>query len=56
MHIDWKKVLWWLFIIFIVYSIFTSPNQSAEVVRALFDIIINGFRALSEFLQGVMRR
>lgn len=54
MKLDWKKILWWIFIIFIIYSIFTSPEQSAGVVRAIIDIILNGFRALGTFVSSVL--
>lgn len=54
MRFDWRKIIWWIFIIFILYSIFTSPQESAEVVRTIFEIIFNGFRALGEFFRGIM--
>lgn len=55
MNFNWKKILWWIFVIFILYSIFTSPQESAEVVRTIIEIIVNGFRALGEFFRGIVQ-
>lgn len=49
-----RKTLLWILIIFVIYAIFTSPSESADVVRTLWDIIANGFRAVGTFFDRII--
>ena len=41
-----KKVLQWIFWIFVIYAIFMSPNRAADILLALWDIIVTGFTSV----------
>ena len=51
-----KKVLWWLFIAFLVYALFTSPNQAAGIIRSIWDIIVTAFDSLFTFFDVLLRK
>lgn len=51
-----KKVLIWLFWIFLVYSIFTAPDRAADIVRTAWDIIVSGAQNLSRFFSQLIGR
>lgn len=54
MKFDLKKLLWVLFLLFIVYSIYTSPQQSANVFGNIVDIIVTAFRSLATFFSSIL--
>jgi hypothetical protein len=51
--VDWKRVIVWVFVIFVVYMVFAAPNQAAVMVRdtgeVAYDIVRNGAESLREF-------
>ncbi|MFC0359140.1 MULTISPECIES: hypothetical protein [Kytococcus] len=49
-----KKLLWWLLLLFIVYAIFTSPDRTGDIFRAIGDIIVQAFRSLGDFYNSVL--
>lgn len=49
-----KKVLWWIFIAFLIYAVFTSPNQAAGIVRTIWDIIVAAFNSLFTFFNALL--
>ncbi len=51
-----KKIFVWVFWIFIIYAIFTSPNRAADLVIAVWDIIVNGFTAIGTFFDRLLGR
>lgn len=51
-----KKVLIWLFWIFLVYSIFTAPDQAADIVRTAWDILAGGAQNLARFFTQLLQR
>lgn len=51
-----KKILTWLFWIFLVYSIFTAPDRAADIVRTAWSILVSGAENLSAFFTQLLRR
>ncbi len=51
-----KKVLQWIFWVFVIYAVFTSPDRAADIVRSIWDIIANGFHNLAVFFDRVLQR
>lgn len=51
-----KKILQWIFWIFLIYAIFTDPQGAAGIVRAIWNIILNGFNNLAVFFNQVLGR
>lgn len=54
MRFNLRKTLMWILIIFVIYAIFTSPNEAADVVASLWDIIANGFRSVAIFFDRII--
>lgn len=51
-----KKVLQWVFWIFVIYAVFTSPDRAAAIVRTVWEIIASGFQNLGVFFDRVLQR
>jgi len=49
-----RKILLWFVIAFLVYAIFASPEQAADIVRRAFDGIMAGFQALGRFFDSLL--
>jgi hypothetical protein len=49
-----KTVMIWLVVIFVVYAIYTSPDRASEVVRALWDVVVNAVASFGAFLAGIV--
>lgn len=49
-----KKVLWWIFIAFLIYAVFTSPDQAAGIIRTVIDIIVAAFNSLLRFFDALL--
>ncbi|GMA21091.1 hypothetical protein MM440_01350 [Arsenicicoccus piscis] len=51
-----KKVLWWIFIAFLIYAVFTQPDRAAEVVRTIWDILVQAVASLGRFFNTLLSR
>lgn len=49
-----RKWLFWILIAFLLYAIFRSPDQAAGIVRAGFDGIAAGLRAIGAFFDALL--
>ncbi|MDO8145483.1 MULTISPECIES: hypothetical protein [Isoptericola] len=49
-----KTVLMWIVVIFLIYAIVTSPERSADIVQALWDVIVGAFASFGEFVSNLM--
>lgn len=49
-----KKVVTWLIVIFLVYAIFTSPTEAADIVGSAGDVIINGLDNIAVFFDSLI--
>ncbi|WP_315094558.1 hypothetical protein [uncultured Cellulomonas sp.] len=48
-----KTALFWIVAIFLVYAIVTSPDRAADMVRALWDIIVGAFTSFGQFFSSL---
>lgn len=49
-----KKVFTWIFWIFVLWAIFTSPNKAADIVVTIYEIIVNGLNAIATFFDRLL--
>ncbi|ACV07560.1 hypothetical protein Ksed_26050 [Kytococcus sedentarius DSM 20547] len=49
-----KKLLWYLLLFFIIYAIFTSPERTGDIFRAIGDIIVQAFSSLGGFYDSIL--
>lgn len=49
-----KKVLFWLAMGFLLYAIITNPDRAADIVRAVWDIISQGFLNIGRFFNRLL--
>jgi hypothetical protein len=49
-----RKILLWVVIAFLVYAIFASPDQAADIVRAAIDGIFDGLSAIGRFFDSLL--
>lgn len=49
-----KPLFKFLVVMFILYAIFSSPNQSAQVVRDIGHVIRNGAENLQHFFNAIL--
>ena len=49
-----KKVLHWLVWCFLIYAIITNPERAAYIVRAVWDIISQGFLNIGRFFNSII--
>lgn len=49
-----KKPLLWLVVAFFVYAIFKSPEQAAGIVKAGWDGLVAGARAVGHFFDALL--
>lgn len=49
-----KKLLLWLLFGFLIYAIITSPDRAADIVRAVWDIIVQGIVNIGRFFSAIV--
>ena len=49
-----KKLLWYLLLFFIIYAIFTSPERTGDIFRAIGEIIVQAFSSLGGFYDSIL--
>lgn len=50
-----KKIFTWIFWIFVLWAIFTSPTRAADILLTMWEIILNGFNAIAVFFDTLLR-
>ncbi|BAJ29530.1 MULTISPECIES: hypothetical protein [Kitasatospora] len=50
-----KKVAMWILVIFVIYTIITSPDRSADLVKSGFVGISDAAKAVGSFMTGLVR-
>ncbi len=50
-----KKILMLLVVVFIVYAVINSPNQSAGVVHTAFTKLGDGLQSIGQFFNALMK-
>lgn len=52
----WLRILGWIFLIFLIYAIFRSPEGAADIVVGGVEGIGAGFAAIFTFFDAVLGR
>ncbi|WP_164545225.1 hypothetical protein [Antribacter gilvus] len=50
-----KTALTWVVVIFLLYAIITNPEGSAEVVRAIWEVIVSAFAGFGQFFASLVQ-
>ncbi|WP_409484506.1 hypothetical protein [Arsenicicoccus dermatophilus] len=50
-----KKVLLWILVAFLVYAIIVSPDRAAEIVRTVWDILVQAVESLGRFFDALLQ-
>ncbi|HNQ08641.1 MAG TPA: hypothetical protein PKH97_15855 [Tetrasphaera sp.] len=51
-----KKIVVWLIVIFLLYAIFTNPNDAADLVAQAWNIIEKAIKNIFEFFDSLLRK
>ena len=51
-----KKIVMWLVVVFLLYAIFTSPRDAADIFGSAWDVLSNGVRNVASFFDSLIRR
>jgi hypothetical protein len=51
-----KKIVLWTLLAFFVYAVVKSPSQAADIVRTIWDIILQGFKSIGSFFDALLSR
>jgi len=51
-----KKVLWWIVLIFAIYVVYTSPHQAADIVKAVWHLIVVAVGSLFKFFHALLAK
>lgn len=49
-----RKVLFWLLVVFVIYAIFSSPDQAAGIVRTAIGGIFAAIGAIGDFFDALL--
>ncbi|KGN30922.1 hypothetical protein N802_05860 [Knoellia sinensis KCTC 19936] len=51
-----KKIVTWLLVIFMLYAIFTSPGDAANIAGSAWDVVANGVTNVGSFFDSLIAR
>ena len=51
-----RQIILVIVLIFVAYAVYTSPNQSADVVRPAWDVLLTAVKAIFRFFDALLRR
>lgn len=51
-----KKIVMWLVVIFLLYAIFTSPAEAADIIGSAGDLVVNGVSNIGRFFDSLIAR
>ena len=49
-----RKILLWFVIAFLLYALFASPDQAADIVRSALNGILAGLQAIGRFFDSLL--
>ena len=50
----WRRVLWWVLVVFAVYAIYRAPDQAADFVRAVGESLGTIVASIANFFDGLL--
>lgn len=49
-----KSIFTWIFWIFVLYAVLTSPNRAADLVVTVWEILVTGFNSIGAFFDRLL--
>ena len=49
-----KKIALWGVLTFFVYAIVKSPSQAADILRTIWDIVVQGVKSIGSFFDALL--
>ncbi|HEY8883076.1 MAG TPA: hypothetical protein VIM47_06720 [Dermatophilaceae bacterium] len=49
-----KKIVLWGVLAFFVYAIVKSPSQAADILRNIWDIVVQGVKSIGSFFDALL--
>ena len=49
-----RKILIWIVVLFLLYAIYSSPTETADIVRTAIDGIVAVVRAIGQFFNALL--
>jgi len=50
-----KKIVLWTVLAFFAYAIVKSPGQAADILRTIWDIIVEGVKSIGSFFDALLK-
>ena len=51
-----RRIVVLILVIFAIYAVVVSPNESADIVRSAFTTLADGIQAIFRFFDALLRR
>ena len=49
-----KTILMWVVIVILLYAVIKSPDRAADIVQAIWDVIMGAFASFGQFVQSLI--
>jgi hypothetical protein len=53
--VKWRRVLWWVLVVFAVYAVYRAPDQAADFVRTVGESLGKVVASIANFFDGLLR-
>ncbi|WP_432561536.1 hypothetical protein [Kineococcus sp. SYSU DK003] len=50
----WRRVLWWVLVVFALYAVYRAPDQAAGFVRAVGESLGTIVASIADFFDGLL--
>lgn len=50
----WRRVLWWVVVVFAVYAVYKAPDQAADFVRSVGEALKTVVASILNFFDGLL--
>ena len=50
----WRRVLWWILVVFALYAVYRAPDQAAGFVRSVGEALGTIVSSIGAFFDGVL--
>ncbi|MGI4894581.1 MAG: hypothetical protein ACRYF3_05645 [Janthinobacterium lividum] len=50
----WRRVLWWVLIVFALYAVYKAPDSAAAFVRSVGEALGTLVSSVGEFFDGLL--
>ncbi|MEW1956438.1 hypothetical protein [Kineococcus sp. NPDC059986] len=50
----WRRVLWWVLVVFALYAVYRSPDQAASFVRGVGEWLGTAVNSIMSFFNGLL--